>query len=131
MNRFARRLAFLALLVPAAAYADTKPPASAPAASGPAAGSDASAGKALYDKNCASCHGADGRGTAAKAKVLKIEPELLNLGRAETAKLTRDDQKKVLLSGKGKMPAYQKKLKATDVDPVLDYALHLAAAIRK
>jgi mono/diheme cytochrome c family protein len=86
--------------------------------------------KPAYDKMCASCHGADGTGNPAKAKVLKIDPELLNLGRPEAAGLSRDELKDRLLNGKAKMPAYAKKLKAEQVEPMLDYVMQLAAAIR-
>jgi hypothetical protein len=44
--------------------------------------------------------------------------------------MTRDELKTRLLAGKGKMPAYEKKLQPADVDPVLDYAIELAKAIR-
>jgi cytochrome c6 len=87
-------------------------------------------GKATYDKSCASCHGADGRGNEAKAKILKIDAATLNLGRPEGAAMTRDELKARILQGKGKMPAYEKKLAPADVDPVLDYVIELAKAIR-
>jgi mono/diheme cytochrome c family protein len=87
-------------------------------------------GKAIYDKNCASCHGADGKGNESKAKVLKLDATKLNLGREETAGLSRDDAKKIVVEGKGKMPKYGTKLSAEDVDAALDYAIGLAKAIR-
>ena len=87
-------------------------------------------GKATYDKACASCHGADGKGNPDKAKLLKIDVATLNLGRAETAGASRDELKKILLEGKAKMPAYAKKLKPEEVDPVLDVAMGFATAIR-
>jgi mono/diheme cytochrome c family protein len=87
-------------------------------------------GKALYEKHCQSCHGPDGKGMESKGKVLKIDPAILNLGRAETANNTRDQQREILLKGKDKMPSYEKKLKADEVDPVLDYALELAKKLR-
>ena len=87
-------------------------------------------GKATYDKMCASCHGADGKGNEGKAKMLKIDAATLNLGRPESAGVSRDELKTRLLQGKAKMPAYEKKLAPADVDPVLDYAIELAKAIR-
>lgn len=87
-------------------------------------------GKASYDKLCASCHGADGKGNPAKATLLKLDPAVLNLGRPESAGATREQLKEMVLKGKAKMPAYEKKLAAEEVDPVLDYAMQLAAAIR-
>src|SRR5262245_33450735 len=95
----------------------------------PAAGLAADA-KATYDKTCASCHGADGKGNPDKAKVLKIDAALLNLGRPEGKDLSRDQLKQILLDGKEKMPAYGKKLKPDHVDPVLDYTSGLAKALR-
>lgn len=88
-------------------------------------------GKPKYDKLCASCHGVDGKGDAAKAAVLKVDPSVLNLGRQETAGASRDDLKTILLDGKGKMPAFAKKLSAADADAVLDYAIQLAQTIRQ
>jgi mono/diheme cytochrome c family protein len=87
-------------------------------------------GKATYDKMCASCHAADGTGNPDKAKMLKVDPATLSLGRPETATRTRDELRTMLLAGKGKMPAYEKKLQPADVDPVLDYAMGLAKTIR-
>ena len=88
-------------------------------------------GKKLYTRHCKSCHGADGRGNPEIAKTLKIDPKILNLGRAESADLTRDQAKQIVLAGKEKMPSFQKKLKEGEPDPVTDYALALAAEIRK
>ena len=87
-------------------------------------------GKATYTKMCVSCHGADGKGNPTKAGILKLDPAVLNLGRPESASATRDQLKEMIIKGKGKMPAYEKKLTAEEVDPVLDYAMQLAAAIR-
>jgi mono/diheme cytochrome c family protein len=87
-------------------------------------------GKATYKKMCQSCHGADGRGNAAKAKVLKIDPEKLNLGREESANLTRAELETIMRDGKGKMPGYAKKLNEAELGAVLDYSMELAAKIR-
>lgn len=88
-------------------------------------------GKAVFDKSCASCHGADGKGNADKAKLLKIDPASLNLGRDEVASQTKADKRGVTEAGKAKMPAYGKKLSAADLDAVTDYTMELVAAIRK
>jgi mono/diheme cytochrome c family protein len=97
--------------------------------------SDAAApdGKALFTKHCISCHGTDGRGNPNpdKAKSIGVDPELMNLGRAEAKSLTRDQLKAILLKGKEKMPAFEKKLKPDQVEPVLDYTEQLAEQIRK
>lgn len=88
------------------------------------------AGKATFDKTCASCHGADGRGSPAKAKLLKVEPDDLNLGRDAVANQTRDEKRALTASGKGKMPSYEKKLGAPELDAVIDYTMGLIATIR-
>jgi mono/diheme cytochrome c family protein len=89
------------------------------------------AGKAAYDRLCASCHGPDGRGNPGKAKALKLDPKVLNLGRPEVAKLSREELRRILLEGKDKMPAYEQKLAPAEVDPVLDHAMKLAEEIRR
>jgi mono/diheme cytochrome c family protein len=77
---------------------------------------------------CASCHGADGHGSAAKATTLKIDAKLLDLGRAEAKGISRAEKRTILVDGKGKMPGYGKKVAAEEIDPLLDYSLGLVAA---
>ena len=89
------------------------------------------AGKAAYDKACASCHGEDGRGNAKKEAALKLEAGKLNLGRDEVASQTKDEKKEITAKGKAKMPSYEKKLSAAELDAVADYTMQLIAAIRK
>jgi mono/diheme cytochrome c family protein len=96
----------------------------APAAAQPADG------KAVYEKNCASCHGADGKGNAQKEKVLKLEPGSTNLGRDAVAGQSKDEKKTITTDGKGKMPAYGKKLSQPEIDAVSEYTMQLIAAIR-
>lgn len=88
-------------------------------------------GQACYQRLCKSCHGDNGRGNAAKATALKLEPQLLDLARPEAAKLTREQRRKVLLEGKGKMPAYGKKLKPEEVEPLLDHVDELVKSAAK
>lgn len=85
---------------------------------------EAPSGKATYEKFCKSCHGVDGTGNAKMAKALKVAPEKLNLGPA--ASKPRDEVKKITLDGKDKMPAYAKKLKTEEVEPLIEYTLGLA-----
>ena len=87
--------------------------------------------QAIWDKLCKSCHGTDGKGVEAKAKVLKIDATLLDLGREGTEKLTRDDHRTIVLEGKEKMPAYAKKVKPEEVEPLLDFVEKLADEARK
>ena len=64
---------------------------------------DASSGKALYEKSCAGCHGADGKGNEKMATVLGVK-ELSLVGK-ETKNKSDDELLKVLAEGRGKMPA--------------------------
>ena len=64
---------------------------------------DAGSGKALYEKSCAGCHGADGKGNAKMATILG-EKGLNIVGKETTAK--SDAQLlKLIAEGAGKMPA--------------------------
>jgi mono/diheme cytochrome c family protein len=117
MNRFvmhfAAAVAAMSVLAASVARADVPP-------------------KRLYAKYCASCHGADGSGNSEMATgTLQLPADKLNLGRAEAAGITRDQKREILLNGKGKMPAYDKRLAPDQVDPVLDYTLQLTDALRK
>ena len=83
----------------------------------------------LYKKNCASCHGADGKGVEKMAKMLKVTIK-------DWTKLTLTpdlfkDWKKITTAGKGKMPAYEKKLKEAEIDSVLIYARSFTTAPAK
>src|SRR5580658_9895750 len=62
---------------------------------------DATAGKAVYDKSCKSCHGPDGAGNPAVAKMMKVD--LKDLKSADVQAMSDDDLKKIITDGKGKM----------------------------
>lgn len=79
----------------------------------------------MYDKLCKSCHGVDGKGVATKAAVLKIDANLLNFNRDEAKALSKDEKKKILLGGKDKMPAYEKKVTPEQADSLLDLVAKL------
>jgi cytochrome c553 len=64
-------------------------------------GGDATAGKAVYNKSCATCHGADGTPKAAIAKMLKVE--IPHLGAKEVQDKSDADLKKVITEGYQKM----------------------------
>jgi mono/diheme cytochrome c family protein len=57
---------------------------------------DATAGKAVYDRACKSCHAADGSGNPAIAKAMKVE--LKDIRKSSDA-----DVKKAIMEGVGKM----------------------------
>ena len=84
---------------------------------------DASPGKAVYEKSCVGCHGADGKGNAAMAKVLGEKG--LNIVGADTKKKPDDQLLKVLAEGAGKMPA-QKSLSKDEQKQVLGHVRSLA-----
>ena len=65
------------------------------------AAGDATAGKAIYDKSCKSCHGAAGVANPAIAKMMKVE--MKDLGSPEVQGLSDDAMKKVISTGQGKM----------------------------
>jgi len=83
---------------------------------------DASAGKALFEKSCAGCHGADGKGNEKMAKVLGDKG--LNIIGKDTTKKSDDQLLKVLAEGEGKMPA--SKLSKDEQKQALGYARTLA-----
>ena len=85
---------------------------------------DAKAGKATYDKLCASCHGADGKGNPAMTKVMG-EKEL-NIVDKETTSKKDDVLLKVIVEGAGKMPASGKNLSKQEQTDVLNYTRALA-----
>jgi mono/diheme cytochrome c family protein len=82
------------------------------------AAGDAAAGKAVYDKACRSCHGADGAPNANIAKMMKVE--MKHLGAPEVQKRSDDDLKKVTVEGEGKMKPV-KTVAGKDLDNVVAY----------
>lgn len=88
--------------------------------------SDDSLGKKVYDANCASCHGDDGRGDTRAGKMMKT-PDLLEadwkMG-TETAEVV-----KMLEDGIGKMPKYKGKLNEEELKAVSEYTLTLSGKL--
>jgi mono/diheme cytochrome c family protein len=84
---------------------------------------DAQAGKVVYDKNCAGCHGADGKGNPAMIKALGEKG--LNIVTKETTQKSDEQILKIIAEGSGKMPA-SKKLSKEEQKQVLDYSRSLA-----
>ena len=62
---------------------------------------DAKAGQAVYEKSCKSCHGPDGAGNPAIAKMFKVD--MRDLKAPGVQAMSDDDIKKVITDGKGKM----------------------------
>ena len=85
---------------------------------------EAKAGKAIYDKLCASCHGADGKGNPAMVKAMGEKG--LNITTKEVAKMKDDELLKVIVEGRGKMPASGKNLSKEEQKQILQYTRSLA-----
>ena len=72
----------------------------------------------LYSKNCASCHGRDGRSKTFKAKLNHAR----NLQDAEWQERVSDERIfNSIMNGKGKMPAYGKKFSEQEIDALVGY----------
>jgi cytochrome c6 len=83
---------------------------------------DADVGKAAYEKSCASCHGKDGKGNPAMAKVLGEKG--LDLTTKEATQKSDEQLLKIIVEGTGKMPAT--KLSKDEQQQVLRYTRSLA-----
>lgn len=86
------------------------------------AGGDAAAGKALYDKKCATCHGPDGAGKEAMAKMLKVE--FRHLGSKEVQAKKDEELRKDIVEGTGKMKPV-KGLSDAELDCIIAYVRSL------
>ncbi|OGR87718.1 MAG: hypothetical protein A3A86_03190, partial [Elusimicrobia bacterium RIFCSPLOWO2_01_FULL_60_11] len=89
------------------------------------AGAD-DAGKKIYDTKCTACHGADGKGKAAMAKMFKVDVSAMNLASDAVAAMKDEDLLKVIADGKNKMPAYGKQLSAEEQKSVAQYLRQLS-----
>jgi mono/diheme cytochrome c family protein len=88
----------------------------------PAMAADASGGKALYDKSCVGCHGADGKGNEKMMAILGVK-DLSVVGK-DTVKKSDGQLLKIIAEGAGKMPA--SKLTKDEQKQVLGYTRSLA-----
>lgn len=79
------------------------------------------ADKKIYDAKCATCHGKDGKGKAAMAKMFKVSPSALDLTSTEVFGTKDEEFLKIIAKGKNKMPAYEKQLKSGEIESVLQY----------
>ncbi len=79
-------------------------------------------GEAIYKRNCAGCHGADGAGQTAMGRTFKIG----DLRAAETQKMTDAQLADLIAKGKGKMPAYGTRLSHEQIQSVVGYLRELA-----
>src|SRR5436190_13983109 len=86
------------------------------------AAGDTAAGKAIYDRSCKTCHGADGTANPAIAKMMKVE--MKDLGSADVQAHSDADLKKVVTDGQGKMKPI-KAVAGKDLDNVIAYVRSL------
>jgi mono/diheme cytochrome c family protein len=77
------------------------------------------AGMALYNKNCASCHGKTGLGDGAKARALKTFPG--DFSKPEYQNQTDGEHFYKTKTGRGEMPKYEGKMSDTDIWNVVNY----------
>ena len=82
---------------------------------------DAQPGKAIFEKSCVSCHGKDGKGNPAMAKVFGEK------GLDLTKETQKSDEQlmKVIADGEGKMPPF-KSLSKDEQKQVVAYIRSLA-----
>ncbi len=87
----------------------------------PVAQSDASkkAGMAIYNKNCASCHGKTGLGDGVKARALKTHPG--DFSGAAFQDQTDGEHFYKTKMGRDEMPKYEGKLSDDDIWNIVNY----------
>ena len=86
-------------------------------AGAPGAWGDAAAGKDAYQKKCAMCHGADGKGETPTGKSMKLR----DLGSDDVQKQSDAQLIDITANGKAKMPAYKGKLTDEQIKDVVAF----------
>jgi mono/diheme cytochrome c family protein len=82
------------------------------------AASNQASGKALYQKNCASCHGDDGRAKTFRGKLTHAQ----NIASSDwQANNSDEDIAEAIRTGPKKMPSFSKKLSAADINALTQY----------
>jgi len=72
-------------------------------------------GTAIFKSKCAMCHGPDGSGSTPMGKSMKMR----DLRSPEVQKQTDIQLTDLIAGGKGKMPAYGKKLTTSEIQAVI------------
>jgi mono/diheme cytochrome c family protein len=85
---------------------------------GLACAANAQAGKAVYDRACKNCHGAEGQGNPNIAKMMKVE--MKPLSSPDVQGLSDQQIQEVIEKGKGKMPPVHS-VNATQAADVVAY----------
>jgi cytochrome c6 len=76
----------------------------------------------IYKTNCVLCHAADGSGSTASGKAMKAK----DLRSAEVQGKSDTELAEFITQGKGKMPAFGKKLKPDDSKQLVAYIRGMA-----
>lgn len=84
---------------------------------------EAPQGKAIYDKQCVACHGADGKGNPAMIKALGEKG--LNITSKEVKAMKNEQMTKIIVEGAGKMPA-AKSLSPQEQKDIVSFTRSLA-----
>ena len=71
----------------------------------------------IFKTSCVLCHAADGSGSSPTGKALKAK----DLRSDEVQKVSDADLAAVITNGRGKMPAFGKKLKPEDITALVQY----------
>jgi len=74
-------------------------------------------GEKVYKAKCASCHGPDGSGATPAGKVTKAR----DFCSEEVKKEGDDEWTTIIVKGKNKMPAYDKKITDAEIKDVVAY----------
>jgi cytochrome c oxidase cbb3-type subunit 3 len=77
---------------------------------------------ATYQAKCAGCHGADGKGSPAMVKSMRVR----DFASPEVQKESDEELIAITANGKNKMPGYAKSLKATQIKDLVAYIRDLA-----
>jgi cytochrome c6 len=75
------------------------------------------AGEKVYKAKCATCHGADGTGATPAGKATKARDFCSD----EVKQETDEEWTAIIVKGKNKMPAYDKKLTDAEIKAVVAY----------
>ncbi len=82
---------------------------------------DKSAIRDLYQQNCARCHGADGKSETELGQLFDA-PDLTS---RKVQRMGKKQISRVIINGKGGMPAFKKKLNAAQIASLSDYVRSL------
>ena len=77
----------------------------------------ADAGADTFKARCAPCHGATGKGDTKMGQHLKLR----DLSSVDVQKQTEDELEAIIAKGKGKMPAYERKLTKEQIEDLVKF----------